>query len=451
MPFLKIIISFLLLSSFGSSYILSKVPRARLSPRVPDALLLRGGASLHRGSTPSQSFTTPFQLRSQTSNSAKDIHQHSAGYFIDSPNLVSSNSTLRCFKKANTPAQDSQASLRTIFSLMFKNHKPLHTVYLLLAFVSLFLGQWCNIKVPFILQNAIDSLSVSSASASGPEAVLSTIKLSIFFYGLARAATIVFAELKTCFFVNYSQCIQRHFALETFQKLHSLDTDFHLNNPSGVISVSYIRALRGFQALLFQFVFSVLPTLSEFTLVSLALYRRYGLTLASITMATFLLYVGFTCWITQFRINLRKKLVRWDNHRNAFLVDTLRNHENVKLFNSLSHETKTFDFLLRKIERLNVFSTYTIGGLNVGQAVLFGVGLSVSLFASLRKLQEGVFSVGDLIAVNGLMLQLAVPFDLLGYTCRSPLSRSHFSLVHSFSHLYSTFFQIKRFARLWLI
>lgn len=411
--YFKIIFAvFLIFSSSGSSYILSKIPQPRLFTRVPDALMLRGGASSVTNTLPPTSY---IQFNLKESNN-KEIHQHANGYFIDSPNLKTFNSTLRTFnnfKKSDALRQDSQASLATIFSLMLKNHKPVHTIYLILALTSLFIGQWCNIKVPFILQNAIDNLSSTSTTNTS---LISNIKLSIFFYGLARAATIVFAELKTCFFVNYSQCILRKFALETFEKLHLLDSNFHLNNPSGVISVSYIRALRGFQQLLFQFVFSVLPTISEFLLVSLALYKRYGLTLASITMATFLLYIVFTVWITQFRINLRKKLVRWDNHRNAFLIDTLRNHESIKLFNSLPYELKTFNFLLKKIEHLNIFSTYTIGGLNIGQAILFGIGLSISLFASLKKLKDGVFSVGDLIAVNGLMLQLAVPFDLLGYT-----------------------------------
>jgi hypothetical protein len=72
-----------------------------------------------------------------------------------------------------------------------------------------------------------------------------------------------------------------------------------------VISVAYVRAVRGFQTMLFQIVFSVLPTMLELALVSNVLYKRCGGVFAGVTLATFSIYLIFTVWITQWRINIR--------------------------------------------------------------------------------------------------------------------------------------------------
>jgi ABC-type transport system involved in Fe-S cluster assembly fused permease/ATPase subunit len=60
--------------------------------------------------------------------------------------------------------------------------------------------------------------------------------------------------------------------MQIFTHLHTLDSEFFTSTPSGVISVAYARAVRGFQTLLFQLVFSVAPTLLELGLVCNILY-----------------------------------------------------------------------------------------------------------------------------------------------------------------------------------
>eukprot|EP01042_Synura_sphagnicola_P008725 gene8725-11192_t len=124
----------------------------------------------------------------------------------------------------------------------------------------------------------------------------------------------------------------------------------------------------------------------------------------------------YTVWITEWRVKLRHDLVEVDNERNGFFIDSILNHELVKLFTSESRELSRFDSYLQKIQDLNIQSTYSIAWLNLGQAFLFCLGLTATLLMSLRRVVTGAMSVGDLVAVNGLLLQLSIPFNYIGYT-----------------------------------
>ena len=53
-------------------------------------------------------------------------------------------------------------------------------------------------------------------------------------------------------YLSLSQASLRSFAATIFRHLHQLDSSFHLNNPSGLLSVAYVRGVRGFQTILFQ-------------------------------------------------------------------------------------------------------------------------------------------------------------------------------------------------------
>ena len=52
----------------------------------------------------------------------------------------------------------------------------------------------------------------------------------------------------------------------------------------------------------------------------------------------------------------------------------------------------------------------------MGQSGMFGVGLCLTMLVSLTKIASGAMSVGDLAAVNAMLIQLQIPFNYIGYT-----------------------------------
>jgi hypothetical protein len=303
-------------------------------------------------------------------------------YSCDDNTVVRATSDPSATSTTTTPVTTTQSSFLTaqpsskmlsIWSLLnqlWPNGKDALKLrlYLILSLGFMVLGKWFALRVPFILQRAVDKLStelttslplssstatVATATATAATAALTSqpfwraIALSLLYYGLAKAFAVLCAELKTCLFVNVSQRVLKDFSLSIFSHLQTLDSAFFLTKPAGVISVAYVRAIRGLQQFLFQLVFSVAPILLELGMVAYILFTRFGGLFAVITVGTFALYLSYTIWITQLRTRLREKLISVDNDRNAFFLDALGNHEVVQLFTNEQQAVRKYDRYLQ--------------------------------------------------------------------------------------------------------
>jgi len=332
----------------------------------------------------------------------------------------------------------------SILPFLWPKDQPHLIIYFSLSLIFLYFGNWLNLRVPFLLQQTIDSISSQTLppifshpilsklilpvvgflqpflSFLGPKAgiVCNPIAGAFALYGLTRVLSVICAECKAYFFAHVSQSVLRNFAKSIFAHFHSLDSAFHLHTPSGVISVAYVRAVRGFQTLLLELVFSIAPTFLDLVLVSGMLYKQFGWRFASVTLATFSAYLCFTIWITQWKTKLRQELVQIDNKRNGFFIDSVLNHEVVKLFSNQGKEIRRYDRYLGRIQQLSIDCTYLIAWLNIGQAALFATGLVTLLLLAYQQMTLGKMTLGDLVAVNGVFWQLATPFNNMGYTCK---------------------------------
>jgi ABC-type transport system involved in Fe-S cluster assembly fused permease/ATPase subunit len=105
-----------------------------------------------------------------------------------------------------------------------------------------------------------------------------------------------------------------------------------------------------------------------------------------------------------------------DNERNAYFVDAMANAETVKLFGNEPHEHARFDGYLGGIQKYNLENTLAIAVLNVGQALIFSAGLTAVMLFTAAEVASGAMTVGSIVAVNGLLLQLQHPFNFIGHT-----------------------------------
>ena len=285
-------------------------------------------------------------------------------------------------------------------------------VFVVLSVVALMLSKSLNVLVPFTLKRAIDALEATGSSAQ----LASTTTPLLIAYAAARLGVALANELRTVAFTRVSQSAQRGFQKELFGRLHQLDASFHAVNPTGLLAVAFARGVNGFRSLLFQLLFSILPVALELILTCSVLAKKFSPALAGVTLLTFALYAAYTAAVVETRIRLRKRLARLDNARAAYLVDSLGGTEAIKIVGAESAELSRFDCFLKKIASTSVRSMELGAVLNAGQAIIFASGLLATMLIAASGFRAGRLSIGDVVAVNGLLLQLARPMDFIGYT-----------------------------------
>jgi ATP-binding cassette subfamily B protein len=281
----------------------------------------------------------------------------------------------------------------------------------LLALALLVAAKLANITVPVVMKHIVDGLSPAAAAAAVPVALLVA-------YGVLRLSSTLFNELRDVVFVKVAQRAMRRVALEVFHHLHALSLRFHLERQTGGLTRDIERGTRGISTLLSFMVFSVLPTLLEMSLVTGFLIYRFDVWFGVITVAAIVIYVALTFMISEWRTVHRRQMNEMDSKANTRAIDSLLNYETVKYFGNEGYEAERYDENLRRYERAVVRSETSLGLLNSVQASVIALAVSLLMWRAADGIVAGDLTLGDLVMVNALLIQLYIPLNFLGVMYR---------------------------------
>ena len=268
-----------------------------------------------------------------------------------------------------------------------------------------------NIGVPVLLKQLIDSMNTHSAPVVIPTLLLVA-------YGVLRLSTSLFQELRGIVFARVLTRTTRVITLRVFAHLHALSLRFHLDRRTGGVTRDIERGMASIADLIDWSLYMILPTVFEIAMVAAILILRYDASFALITLATLFAYGAFTYAATEWRLHFFRTMNDADSEANSRSVDSLLNYETVKYFNSERHELERFDHSLRQLEEAAVTSLKTASVLNLGQAAIVAVGLSLLLWRAAAGVVAGQMTLGDMVLVNAFLLQLAAPLNSLGMLYR---------------------------------
>ncbi len=282
---------------------------------------------------------------------------------------------------------------------------------IILALACLMLAKLATVGVPLVLKHVVDSLDVEKIALQLPIALLLG-------YGALRLSTGLFNELRDVLFARARFHAIRRLSSEVLWHLHQLSLRFHLDRRTGSVTRDLERGTQSLSSLSNYFVFVVIPTVFEVLLVTGILFSSYNPQFTLITLATVALYVVFTVIFTNWRMHYRHLANRLDSEANSQAVDSLLNYETVKYFNNEKYEVERYSNTLNDWEKASVKSTFTMSLLNFGQACIIAVGVTGIMFFAAQGVVAGEMTIGDLVLVNALMLQLFVPMNMLGIVYR---------------------------------
>jgi ATP-binding cassette, subfamily B, heavy metal transporter len=280
-----------------------------------------------------------------------------------------------------------------------------------IALVFLVTAKLANVGVPLVMKEIVDGLDGSQQVLVLPLALL-------LIYGLLRLSTTLFAELRDVVFVRVTRRAIRRVALGVFRHLHSLSLRFHLERQTGGVSRDIERGTKGISTLLSYALFSIIPVILEFSLVAVVLLNRFDWRFAAVTFGTVAVYLTFTFVLSEWRMGIRRLANEIDSRTNTRAVDSLINYETVKYFNNEEYEAGKYDENLRDFESADVRTEMSLGFLNMGQSAIIAVAVTSLMILASQGVVERELTVGDLVLINGLLIQLYIPLNFLGMVYR---------------------------------
>ena len=237
-------------------------------------------------------------------------------------------------------------------------------------------------------------------------------------YGLLRLSITLFTELREYLFYPVAARIARRVSLEAFEHLLQLSLRFHLERQTGGVSRDIERGSRSIQSLLNYTIYNILPTLVEIAMVIALLSAKFDGWFAAITFGALVLYIGFTVTVTEWRTGFRRAMNEQDSKANTKALDALLNYETVKYFSNEPFEQARYDDNLHRLEKASVKSQTSLSVLNLGQSLIIATAVTLLVWRATLGVVAGTMTLGDLVLVNALMIQLYIPLNFLGVIYR---------------------------------
>jgi len=270
------------------------------------------------------------------------------------------------------------------------------------------------LTMPFLYKAVIDGMSDDSLGTE-----LTVLLALVAAYGVARFGQVMFDNMRNIVFEKVGQEAARRLATNVFTHLHSLSLRFHLGRRTGEVTKVIERGTKSIDVMLYFLLFNIAPTVVELAAVLIIFQIKFGFGLVAATSAMVAIYIIFTRKVTDWRNALRARMNDMDTRVIGRSVDALLNYETVKYFTAERRESERYDQAMRDWATAAVKSENSLGLLNIGQSIITNLTMIGAMAFSVYGWQQGDLTVGDLVLVNTLLMQLFRPLDMLGMVYRT--------------------------------
>jgi ATP-binding cassette, subfamily B, heavy metal transporter len=289
-----------------------------------------------------------------------------------------------------------------------------------LAFLVLVAAKFVTITVPIAFKEATDALTGQTGESQVftiNSVAIGAVAL-IIAYGTLRVLMMVLNQTRDVLFTKVGQNAVRQLNNRTFRHLHRLSLRFHLERRTGGLSRVIERAARAIELILRMGMLQLVPTLLEVVLISGLLFVYFDWHYVVIMLITVASYLWFTFIASERRIAIRREMNDSDNEANTKAVDSLLNFETVKYFGNEDLESRRFDSAMRRYEKAAIKTYYSLGILNSGQSLIFTIGMTLVMVLAVKGVQAGTHTIGDVVMLNAIMIQLYMPLNFMGTVYR---------------------------------
>ncbi len=327
--------------------------------------------------------------------------------------------------KAETPVKP-ETTLRALVNLwpyMWPADRPDLKWRVVIALVILVAAKVITVLIPYTYKWATDALVTPATSADGTLTVgvggaLFVPIMLIVAYGVGRILMNVFNNLRDALFAKVGQHAVRQLAYRSFVHMHGLSLRYHLQRRTGGLSRVIERGVTGIETIVRFTILNSIPTLIEFLLAAAVIAWQFDWTYLAVIAVTVVLYVWFTVKVSDWRIKIRRTMNESDQDAHSKAIDSLLNFETVKYFGNEKMEAARYDRAMARYEQAAIRIWTSIAWLNIGQAVIFTIGMTIVMAMSGAAVLRGEQTIGDFVLINALLMQLSIPLNFIGFVYR---------------------------------
>ncbi len=310
---------------------------------------------------------------------------------------------------------ESWATLRRFLPYLWPENNPGLRMRIAVAMMLVLAAKGVTLALPFAYKGAVDAMSGTGAASDGATVALALVAA----YALGRFTSVAFDNLRNIAFERVGQVATLHLAEDVFHRLHRLSLRFHLARRTGEVTKIIERGTKSIDQMLYFLLFNIAPTIFELIAVGIIFYINFGIELVGATALTVVLYVWVTRAITEWRTKLRREMNDLDGKALHRAVDSLLNYETVKYFGAEAREEARYAQAARAYAEAAVKSENSVGLLNMAQSVITNALVGAAMAYTVWGWSTGALTVGDLVLVNSLLIQLFRPLDVLGWVYRT--------------------------------
>src|SRR5881398_205145 len=279
------------------------------------------------------------------------------------------------------------------------------------AVVLVLAGKAITLAVPYALKLAVDRMSAHAAFA--------VVAALVVAYAAGRFGGVLTDNLRNAIFEKVGQDAARRLAGQVFRHVHDLSLRFHLERRTGSLTKIVERGTKSIDMMLYFLLFNIAPTVIELAAICVIFFVKFGAGLVVGTLAIVVIYIAFTRKVTDWRTHIQRQMNDVDNKAIGRAVDSLLNYETVKYFGAEDREARRYEDAVGAFARAAVRNEVSLAWLNIGQSLITNLMMAGAMIFTVWGWSRGRFTPGDVVWINGLLMQLFRPLDLLGWVYRS--------------------------------
>ncbi|MGZ3298735.1 MAG: ABC transporter transmembrane domain-containing protein, partial [Asticcacaulis sp.] len=286
-----------------------------------------------------------------------------------------------------------------------------------LAVLAMVAGKVFTVLTPLFLKWATNAFAAKAPALAHPDlwtVLISLPLMMIVGYGLSRILGNVFNNVRDGLTAPVGQHAVRGLANRAFVHLHNLSLRYHLQRRTGGLSRVIERGKNGIETIIRLTMMVGIPTILEFVLTGAIIVQQFSLPYLVVVVVTVAIYVWYSIVASNWRISIRKDMNDADSDAMSKAVDSLLNFETVKYFSNEAIESERYYRATGKYEHAAIRTYISLAWLNIGQAVIFGLGMLAVMMMAGWEVVHHTKTIGDLNMIIMYMIQLSIPLNFIG-------------------------------------